>query len=65
MGYTFIDFVYGIVVFLSGTFILLLIKYIYTKFYEWLKKIREVSDEVIKNRERIEELEEKFGREQL
>lgn len=55
MEYTYIDLIFGIVVAVIGGLILLLIKYMIGKFYEWLKSIRELSDEMMKNRKVIEE----------
>ena len=60
MGYTYVDLIFGITVAVSAGLILLLIKCIFGKFYEWLKNIRELSNEVMKDREMIKELEEEM-----
>jgi cell division protein FtsL len=56
VGYTYIDLIFGIAVAVIAGLIILLIRYMVGKFYEWLKKIRELSDEVMKNRKVIEQL---------
>lgn len=56
VGYTYIDLIFGIAVAVIAGLIILLIRYMGVKFYEWLTKIRELSDEVMKNRKVIEQL---------
>ena len=56
MGYTYIDLIFGVVVAVIAGLILLLIKYMIEKFYEWLKSIRELTEEVMKNRKVVEKL---------
>jgi septal ring factor EnvC (AmiA/AmiB activator) len=60
VGYTYTDFIYGIVVTVSGGLILLSIKCIIEKFHKWIKKIRELSGEVVENRKKVEKLENKI-----